>query len=130
VSGGVSPAHRAALAEPRPLEARERALLDLLLAGPLGREALRHQAATAQVSEACSCGCPSVWLEVDRAVPVAVFRADESPSGRADWVPLTARAGDVDVTLHVVGGRLAELEVWAGTEGARPHVDPASLVHD
>jgi hypothetical protein len=108
-------------------------LIDFLLEGPLGRDELRKQAATASVAGVCRCGCPSVWLDVDPATPAAVFRSDETASGRTDWVPITAvqpkTRGSTEVTLHIVEGRLHELEIWAGGYGIRPRVDPTKLAY-
>jgi len=119
------------LANPRPLTANERALIDFLLQGPLGRDELRTQAETARVVGTCSCRCPSVWLDVDPESPIAEFQAEHSPSGDPAWVPITAvqptRTGGTEVTLHVLGGRIHELEIWAGGYGVRPRVDPARL---
>jgi hypothetical protein len=97
---------RVPLPEPRPLTAKERALIEFLLASPVAREELRLQVETVAVDAVCSCGCPSVWLRVDPATPVAQFSAEESPTHRADWVPITANQqkmrGATEVTLHVV----------------------------
>jgi hypothetical protein len=119
------------LARPRALTQKERALIDILLAGPLGKPELRRQAASARVVGVCSCGCPSVHLEVDPSAPRATFTPEEAPFGRADGVLITAwqekSRGATEVTLHVLDGRLSELEIWAGTFGVRPRVDPAKL---
>lgn len=122
------------LGEPRPLTPREQALIDYLLDGPLGRAELREQAKAARVVSSCSCGCPSVGLDIDPVAPTAHFRRDETPLGRTDWVPITAfqqkAKGETEVTLHVVEGRLHELEVWAGSYGVRPRVDVTKLERD
>jgi hypothetical protein len=70
---------RVPLPEPRALTAKERALIEFLLASPVAREELRLQVETVAVDAVCSCGCPSVWLRVDPATPVAQFSAEESP---------------------------------------------------
>ena len=77
---------------------------------PLGRPELREQVGGVVVVAACSCGCPSVGLRAD------------GPSLPADLRDVTAWATnaegrEVQVTAHVVLGRLAELEVWAGWDG-------------
>lgn len=119
------------LPEPRPLTARERELIDFLVAGPLGRAELREQAKVAQVIALCSCGCPSVFIEVDHDEPAARFSKTEVPSGDTDAVALTAYSlnpmSSTQVTLHVVGGYMAELEIWARQFGARPRPNPAKL---
>jgi hypothetical protein len=120
-----------ALPRPRPLTPKERALIDFLLAGPLGRDQLRQQAETAEVDGTCGCGCPSVFLRADPAIPPVEFRAEETPFGRTDHVPIAAvqqkTRGRTEVTLHVVQGRLAELEIWSGAYGMRPRVNLAKL---
>jgi hypothetical protein len=134
MSGGDLLPEKVALARPRALTAKERTLIEFLLDGPLGSGELRRQAETVRVVGTCSCGCPSVFLEADPSTPSARFRPEETPFGRTDWVPLTAwhrkSRGSTEVTLHVVGGRLEELEIWAGGFGVRPRVDLAKLERD
>jgi hypothetical protein len=70
----------------------------------------------------CSCGCPSVRLKVAREAPALTIDASESPTRDPAYYSLTAwgrnAAGeDVQVTLHVLDGRLEELELWACREG-------------
>ena len=53
---------------PRPLNQRERAILDFMLSVDApGVNELRAQAATAEVSGRCDCGCATIDLSVDRA---------------------------------------------------------------
>jgi hypothetical protein len=124
---------RVPLAEPRPLTAEERALLDVLLRHPLSKRGLTEQAKTVQVDATCSCGCPSVSLAVDERAPLAAYSDADSPVG-AGAVGLRATVRERDdgpeVILHVLEGRMAELEIWAGGYGIRPHVDPTELVYD
>jgi hypothetical protein len=120
------------LDNPRRLTAKERVLIDFLLAGPRGGPELRAQVAGTRAVTKCSCGCPSVGLVVEPSAPVARFKKSEMRFGRVDWVPITAyqrksRFPDTQVTLHVVFGRLTELEIWAGKVGVRPRVDTARL---
>jgi hypothetical protein len=115
-----------ALDTPRGLSAEERALIDFLLSGPLGDDQLRAQAASARVVTRCSCGCPTVGLTVDTALPESVRQAD--------WIGITARqrtsiAGQILVALHVVDGRLERLEVWAGRYGSSPEIEIDRLRH-
>jgi hypothetical protein len=60
----------------------------------------------------------------------ARFDASESPSGRSDWVPISAFQprgdGTLEVTLHVVEGKLHDLEIWAGYR-ARPRIQNEKL---
>jgi hypothetical protein len=60
------PAKRLPLREPRPLTEEERRLLEYVASAPLGKPGLRTQIEAAQVVAECSCGCPSVWLDVDQ----------------------------------------------------------------
>lgn len=67
-------------------------------------------------------GCASVNFEVEPTAPPAKWDAGDSPTGRADWVPLTAHGTDstgksIEVTLHVTGGYIGELEIWTGGYG-------------
>ncbi|MFL5914824.1 MAG: hypothetical protein ACJ752_04200 [Gaiellaceae bacterium] len=117
------------LTEPRPLSEEQRRLLEHLARAPLGKPGLRAQIEAAQVVAECSCGCPSVGLEVDQSVPSVSFDPAETPDGRTDHVALTARRSGTElpeVTLHLIHGRLFELEVWAGY-GIRPGIDIRSL---
>ena len=103
-----------AVEPPRRLRSTERALLDFLLDHPLARDELRAQAANMVVDGRCSCGCPSIVLRGDPKAPRARYKKTEAPTKRTDWVPLeatTARGGSI-VTLHVLNGRLYELEIW------------------
>ncbi|MDT0277280.1 hypothetical protein [Blastococcus goldschmidtiae] len=107
-----------ALLRPRPLSTAERRLLSWLTAQV-------DADATAQVADAtvvgeCACGCSSVRL---------------SPSGWVDGnghseVRASARAADgapVAVVLHLLGGRLHELEVFDTAAGEGVAVDLAAL---
>jgi hypothetical protein len=121
------------LPKTRALTEKERALIDFLLAGPLGREELRNQVQSARVWGVCSCGCPSAFLEVDPGAPQAAFAPDEVPLGRTDAVSITAYRWNsrswAEVTLHVDLGYVNELEIWGGKLGMRPRVDPGRLEH-
>jgi hypothetical protein len=112
---------RVPLDRPRPLSSDERALLDRLVA-QLAVPELTEQAATARVVGTCSCGCPSIAFEADGPlVPEDVVVAHE-PVGRDDYMMVEAWGRNasrhtVFVTLHVVFGRLDEMEVWARWDG-------------
>src|SRR4051794_20519 len=104
------------LDEPRALTAEERDLLTYLGGGPLGKPGIEAQTEAARVVAECGCGCASVWLGVDQSMPSVTFVSEDTPDGHTDHVALTARSVsyEADVVLHVVKGRLFELEVWAG----------------
>ena len=107
----------------------ERALAEYLAQGPLGSPELDAQVDSALVVGTCSCGCPSVFLEVDPSVPNVSFACEELPGGRTGPVELSAyqESGDeASVKLHIVEGRLTELEIWAGF-GVRPRIELANL---
>jgi hypothetical protein len=128
------PPTRVPLEQPRPLDETERGLLDFLLAGPRGRPELREQALSAQAIGRCSCGCPSVYLTVDRHAPTLVIDVSESPTRDPSYYSLTASGRNVDgedvqVTLHVVDGWLEELELFAGREGPAQLPPRSTLRH-
>jgi hypothetical protein len=118
------------LESPRVLTTRERAVIEHLLAHPLAKPELGAQAGVAMVKAVCSCGCPSVWLAVDESMPRARYEESETREGRTDHVALTAfqrkARGVTETTLHVIDGRLFELEIWAD-EGVRPQVAVSRL---
>jgi hypothetical protein len=118
----------ALLDQPRPLTPIERALVDFLLEPPYGDDQLRAQAPTAIVIGVCSCGCASAFLGVDSAAPMSVA-AEWTPGGPHDLTAyqVKSRGLGAEMTLHVSEGRPVELEIWAGTYGTRPRVDPAKL---
>jgi hypothetical protein len=106
------------LIKPRPLNAAERRLLDFLLSADFaGRDALLEQAATVRTrGSSCDCGCPSFFLDPDRAT---------EPAAVQDTVPVDAHGIDpggnsVGVLLFVTNGYLSEVEVfgWEGSDFA------------
>jgi hypothetical protein len=99
------------LKEPRPLSRVERTLIDFVLDGPDVSSELRAQGASAVVVSACDCGCRSIGLEPARDAPSAEARNGAYELG-ADGT--SSAGGDVEVTLHVVLGRITELEIWDG----------------
>jgi hypothetical protein len=105
------------LPTPRELREYERALLDFVLSGPLASDELRVQAVGARVVAECDCGCRSVVLEPPRQTPSASIV--HPVLKRTDWAPLTAwgqtsSGTEIEVTVHVLNGRLSELEIWDG----------------
>ena len=116
------------LDEPRPLTDGERALVDRLLTFEAAPEELREQAKVARVTEVCSCGCPSVVLDVTDDAPAARLDPDhpEVRHGQDRSITAEGTAPDgraVDVILHVIAGRIVELEIWAGTFGGDPRTE-------
>lgn len=108
------------LAEPRDLRPAERALLDALVART-GHAGLRDQARSAVVEATCSCGCPSVGLRTAGTALSTVDMLRFSGHGRDDVFGIHGHPdGDrVEVVVHVLAGRIGELEVYAG-DGAVP----------
>jgi hypothetical protein len=87
----------------------ERALIDKLLSADFrGRDALRIQAATAQVHWVLGTGAPALLIEPATDVPFA------NVAGR---VPVEATGHDIDgmiihFLLHVVDKRVREVEIY------------------
>lgn len=97
------------------------------VAAAVGQE-LVDQAADAAVVGECTCGCSSLRLSTPAAPLPVETTIRLSDTGRADYLAVSSGGrgpdGHVSVVLHVVEGRLYELEIFAG-EGAA--VDPASV---
>jgi hypothetical protein len=101
------------LAEPRPSTPAEAAIITALVART-GNAALRAQAESVAVVSTCSCGCPSVGLRTDGPQLSTADMLALSGLGRDDWFAVRASVDGTDVIVHVLGGRLGELEVYAG----------------
>jgi hypothetical protein len=107
------------LPAPRPLSVDEYRLLRFVVA-KADVDALWTQLASVQVVSACSCPCLSVGLRSDGpAVPAETVRS-LSDIDRDDWCEIVASGedpdgGGVEVTLHVIGGLMYELEIWRPT---------------
>ena len=101
------------LAEPRPPTPAEAAVLTALVAHT-GNAVLRAQAESVVVVSTCSCGCPSVGLRSDGPELSTVDVLALSGLGRDDWFGMRASHDGIDIVVHVLGGRLDELEVYAG----------------
>ena len=89
---------------PRPMTARERAVLTALLSADFeGVERLRAQAAQAQVFGGCGCGCPSVdFFEGGNSGMRVVVNAGVKDSGTYDGLFLYTV--DVRGAGEVLGG--------------------------
>jgi hypothetical protein len=117
--------HSIPLDEPRPLSHKERSLVEFLLTSPAAVPELHEQARHALVSEVCSCGCPSVTFAVPDDAPTARLDPDHPDVRHGHDISIEAEATGpdgrpLDVILHILGGRLFELEVWAGMYGRDP----------
>ena len=95
----------------RPLNERERAILELLLEREFpGRDELRVQAASAMTAgPSCTCGCPSFSLQPDRSLP---------PAPVTERMPTDAHGTDpggnqIGVLLFVDDGYLSEVEIYS-----------------
>jgi hypothetical protein len=100
-------ARQAPLAVPRALSDEEQALLARLLEDAFPKlSVLRRQAAGAVVTGECACGCGSIRLSPDCAVP---------PAALEDVVACAAIASSagetVQARVRVVNGYLNELEI-------------------
>ena len=116
------------LAEPRELHPSERALLDALV-GRTGHPGLRAQARSAVAGSTCSCGCPSVGLRTTGPTLSGADMLRFSGNGRDDVFGIHAHPGDhrVEVVVHVLRGRIDELEVYAGDGVVAPLPSPDEL---
>jgi hypothetical protein len=108
----------------RGLSDGERRLLGEL-AKAVDEPLLHQQVATAAVTVECRCGCSSVRLHSDEPpIPeariVQLSRHDRPDYFSVEAVGHTADLADVQFVLHVVGGRVHELEVNAGEGVAGP----------
>ena len=77
----------------------------------------------AAVDAVCRCGCSSVRLRTEAPPIATATTARRSPTGRDDHLAVEATGtdrttGQVTVVLHVLAGRVAELEVFSPLEGA------------
>src|SRR5262245_58508108 len=119
------------LSAPRPLSADERRLLDFLLDGHGVHDELRAQADSVEVVSVCDCGCRSVGVRPGSNAPDVPYTAKRPYFGLTAH-GRSATATDVGVTLHVVSGRMTELEIWDGfltdSQGELP--DLATLRHE
>lgn len=103
----------------RPMTPEERALLDFLLTDAIPDVAtLRAQAADAMMTGSCSCGCPTVDLAPAGGAPSwdagrVIGRVAASAFSRPGWP-------QAQLLLHVVDGRLAELEL-VDVDASGPH---------
>ncbi|MFI5910748.1 hypothetical protein [Dactylosporangium sp. NPDC051541] len=88
--------------QPRPLTPGERRALTALVEHA-DRPGLRAQLASAQVIGKCDCGCASVQLSTT---------GPKLPD--TEWLSVNATGDGADVVLHVIEGRLHELECYAG----------------
>jgi len=117
------------LPRPRALTAAEHALVSRL-AEFVDVPVLREQVATVLVVSTCDCDCASVGLRTDGPPVPATVVARLSGTGREDYFAVKAIGqGKVDVVLHVVGGFLGELEIYAG-EGVTVAAPPAHSLTD
>jgi hypothetical protein len=93
-------------------------LLELLLSGDFpAADALRLQAGRVHAAgSSCTCGCPSIYLEVDRGVPRAPT-IDRVPVQAVcdEWVGVA-----LTVYLHVLHGYLHEIEAVPADDVPRP----------
>ena len=110
---------------PRPLTAKESALLDALLSEDFdGVEALRVQAASVLARSGCSCGCGTIEL---------VPQGDPPLSEAVSPVPVEGTATDGaggpngGLLLFVREGLLNSLEIYSFGEEPLPLPDPSRV---
>lgn len=88
---------------------------------------LSEQLATVRVVSTCDCGCASVGLRTEGPQVPATAVTRLSDTGRDDYFAVSASGGDVSVVLHVIGGFVGELEIFAG-QGVPVAAPPADSV--
>ncbi|CCH85955.1 protein of unknown function [Modestobacter italicus] len=105
------------LDRPREPSEQERRLL-ITLAAAVDEPMLHAQVATVVVDATCRCGCSSVRLcSGQPAIPTERI-VQLSGTGRPDHFAVSATSrGRVDVVLHVMHGRVVELEVYDHRDG-------------
>lgn len=101
------------------------------LASAAGSELLA-QLDDATVTGLCRCGCSSVQLATASAPVTANWLRTRSPRSREDYLAIGAVAEGrndqlITVTLHVVKGRVAELELFDAVLGDGHPVDLSGL---
>jgi len=103
------------LPEPRRLTEAEQAVLERLVAYANCAE-LSAQAASVWATAVCDCGCSSVLLRTDAPAISAELMLRVSTLGRDDWfsIDYTRWRPMLQVVVHVTGGTLHELEIFAG----------------
>jgi hypothetical protein len=109
------------LDQPRPPTGHEARLLGELAAF-VDEPRLPEQVRTVRVTATCRCGCSSLRLLTSAPAIPSERVAELSSSGRSDYVAVGSRARPrtlrhVDVVLHVVAGRISELEVFDTRRG-------------
>jgi hypothetical protein len=116
------------LPRPRALTEAEHALLTRLVA-VADVPTLTEQVKTVLVGSTCECGCGSVGLRSEGPKVPGTVVARLSGTGRDDYFAMHAAAADVSVVLHVIGGFVGELEIFAG-EGVPVTAPPVHSVTD
>ena len=117
------------LDRPREPSEQERRLLTALAAA-VDEPLLHAQVATVVVDATCRCGCSSVRLCSGQPAILAERIVQLSGRGRPDYFGVTATGrGGVDVVLHVMHGRVIELEVYDRINGDG-HAVPLESVLD
>jgi hypothetical protein len=115
---------------PRPLTANERAVLERLIpdGGFDGADAYRAQLDHTTVVARCTCGCPTMFLEVDESAARSAHRGDALPlwgsAGNTD-----ALDGYMDMYVCALEGVLTELQVmWYGSAPPKALPDPSEVL--
>lgn len=107
------------LDQPRQLSEDERTYLDFMLTHPGSVAELDTQAQSVQVVSECDCGCRSIGLEPAVSAPHAKPGPETETFGRDDYFLLVTEGQSlegnrVQLLLHVLEGRMVELEIWDG----------------
>jgi hypothetical protein len=112
---------------PRPLTEGEHDILDFLLAVDApGVDALRAQAATAQVVGRCECGCATIDIAVDRdTTQASAIRHSPAIDARTPLSSDSAESHELIVFLDE--GWLASIEIVYHTDTPPTEFPPPSL---
>lgn len=103
-----------------PAESEHRVLTGL--ANAVGEPLVDDQVSSVVVDAVCRCGCSSVRLRSTRRAIPAETVTRLSRTGRADYLAVEAFGRepdhqDVNVVLHLMSGRVRELEVFDVVKG-------------
>ncbi|TFV75370.1 hypothetical protein E4P40_19435 [Blastococcus sp. CT_GayMR20] len=106
---------------PRAPSDHERRIIATLVQA-VGEPLLQEQVTSVVIDAVCRCGCSSMRLRTDSAAVPADTVSKLSSRCRPDYFAVDASGRDpgyqdVNVVLHLLGGRVGELEVFDAVKG-------------